>query len=149
MAKITFEGLDEYMKEFDGMLKRVPSIVNASLYDGAGIVADAVQAEIKDLTELTPEARKGLSEGLGVAHFWQENGATVTKIGFEGYNSKRTKRWPRGQPNAMIALSLIRGTSWMRANRFVQRATKKARQGCVEAMKKRLDAEFQKLPISK
>lgn len=143
MAKIMFDGLEAYEKELSGILQHVPAMVNASLYDGAAVLANAVQAEIRGLTELTPEARQGLHDGLGVAHFWRENGQTVTKIGFEGYNSKRTKRWPNGQPNAMIARSLIRGTSWQRANRFTNRAARKARQKCVEAMSKRFDEMLQ------
>lgn len=143
--KISFPGIDEYRKELDGILKHAPKMINASLYEGAKILANEVQEEINGLKELTPEARAGLHEGLGVARFWHEGDGTVTKIGFEGYNTKRTKRWPKGQPNAMIARSLIRGTSWQRANRFTNRAAKRARQKCVEAMKDRFDAELQKI----
>ena len=145
MAKITFDGLDKYRDQMEKILQDVPKLTNFALYDGAAVLADAVQTEIRGLTELTPEARQGLHDGLGVARFWRENGQTVTKIGFEGYNSKRTKRWPNGQPNAMIARSLIRGTSWQRANRFTNRAARKARERCVEAMSKRFDAELKKL----
>ena len=145
MAKITFSGLDAYAEELSKIREKLPKLVDAALYEGAKVVADATQKEIEGLSELTPEARQGLKEGLGVAHFWREGGATVTKIGFEGYNSKRTKRWPRGQPNAMIARSLIRGTSWMRANRFTARAAKKARIQSIEAMQQRLDKDIKKL----
>lgn len=143
MAKITFSGLDQYAEQLQGILQHLPKMVNAALYDGAKVLADATQAEINGLTELTPEARDGLRKGLGVAHFWTANGTTMTKIGFEGYNSKRTARWPNGQPNAMIARSLIRGTSWMKANRFTARAAKKARMRSIEAMQARLDKDMQ------
>lgn len=146
--KISFPGIDEYRAQLDGILKHVPKLVNMALYDGTNVLATEVQKEIDGLTELTPEARAGLHEGLGVARFWHEGEATVTKIGFEGYNKKRTKRWPKGQPNAMIARSLIRGTSWQRANRFTQRAAKKARQRCIEAMRNRFDTELQKITNS-
>lgn len=145
MAKIIFDGLDKYRDQIEQILQDVPRLTSFALYDGAAVLAEAVQTEIRGLTELTPEARQGLSTGLGVARFWRENGQTVTKIGFEGYNSKRTKRWPNGQPNAMIARSLIRGTSWQRANRFTNRAARKAREKCVEAMSERFDRELQKL----
>lgn len=142
--KIEFQGLEEYQKQLDEIREHVPKVVNASLYDGAAVLANAVQEEINGLKELTPEARNGLHEGLGVAHFWHEGDTVVTKIGWEGYNSKKTKRWPKGQPNAMIARSLIRGTSWQTANRFTQRAAKRVRQKCVDAMKNRFDKELQK-----
>ena len=145
MAKITFDGLDLYAEEINKLGNKLPKLIDAALYEGAKVVADQTQKEIDELSELTPEAREGLHKGLGVAHFWRDSGATVTKIGFEGYNSKRTKRWPNGQPNAMIARSLIRGTSWLRANRFTARAAKKARERAVEAMQERLDQDIKKL----
>ena len=144
MAKITFSGLDLYAEELNKIADRLPKMIDAALYEGAKVVADQTQKEIEGLTELTPEARQGLHDGLGVAHFWRDGGATVTKIGFEGYNKKRTKRWPNGQPNAMIARSLIRGTSCMRANRFTARAAKKARERSIEAMQQRLDQDLKK-----
>ena len=145
MAKITFDGLDLYAEEIAKLGNKLPKLIDAALYEGAKVVADATQKEIEGLTELTPEGREGLHKGLGIANFWRDSGATVTKIGFEGYNSKRTKRWPNGQPNAMIARSLIRGTSWMQANRFTARAAKKARARAVEAMQERLDQDIKKL----
>lgn len=145
MATITFGGLDEYHKELEQILRHVPKLINASLYDGAGVLAEAVQNEIVGLTELSTVQRQGLHDGLGIAHFWNEKGATVTKIGFVGYNQKQTKRWPKGQPNAMIARSLIRGTSWMRANRFTNRAAKKAREKCIGVMQTRFDVELKRI----
>ena len=145
MATITFPGLNIYAEEITKLGDKVPKLIDAALYEGAKVMAEATQKEISGLTELTAIQRFGLHDGLGVAHFWREGGATVTKIGFEGYNGVRTKRWPRGQPNAMIARSLIRGTSWLRANRFTARAAKKARQASIEAMQQRLDKNIKKL----
>ena len=144
MAVISFDGMEAYKAELEAVLDHVPKMVNASLYDGSKILADAVQKEIDTLDELEPVQRQGLHDGLGVAHFWHENGATVTKVGFEGYNKKKTKRWPKGQPNAMIARTTIRGTSWLHANRFTARAAKKVRAQCVEAMAARFDKEVAK-----
>lgn len=142
MATISFPGLEAYMKGLKKLYSEVPRIENQSLYDGAGVLADAVAEEIGGLTELNAIQRRDLRRGMGIAGFWSEKGSTVTKIGFEGYNSIRTRRWPNGQPNAMIARSLIRGTSWMRANRFTARAAKKAREACIRAMQERMDKEL-------
>lgn len=142
--KISFEGLDVYSKDLEKISDKVPKMMNASLYDGAKILADAVQKEINGLTELEQIQRQGLHDGLGLAKFWTENGMTVTKVGFDGYNKKITKRWPKGQPNAMIARATIRGTSWMRPNRFTNRAAKAVRKQCVEAMAARFDSECAK-----
>ena len=145
MATVTFPGVEQYERQLEQIGRQAPRILGRALYDGAGILADAVQEEIQGLDRLDPRQREGLQKGLGIAQFWERNGVLTTKIGFEGYNSKKTKRWPNGQPNAMIARSLIRGTSWQRANRFTQRAAKRARQRCVEAMKDRFDLELQKI----
>ena len=142
MATISFPGMEAYLKSFDKIASEVPQIENKALFDGAGLLADAVAQEIDGLTELNQIQRRGLRKGMGIAGFWTEQGSTVTKIGFEGYNSIKTRRWPNGQPNAMIARSLIRGTSWMRANRFTARAAKKARERCIRAMQERVDREF-------
>jgi hypothetical protein len=146
---ISFDGMDEYRDQLEGIEREIPKLVNSTLYEGAAILADAVQQEIDGLRQIPPEARQGLHDGLGVARFWRENGSTVTKIGWEGYNKKRTKRWPKGQPNAMIARSVQRGTSWMRADRFATRAAKKARQKCLGVMETHFDVELQKLTKNK
>ena len=144
MATITFANLEAYKDQIGEITKAVPKMINSSLHEGAAVLADAVQAEVQGLKQLTPEARQGLHDGLGIAHFWQENGSTVTKIGWTGYNRKRTKRWPRGQPNVMIARTTVRGTSWMRADRFTNRAVKKCRQKAINIMETQFDVELQK-----
>ena len=142
MATVTFPGIEQYEKQLEQIGRQAPRILGRALYDGAGILADAVQDEIKGLDRLDPRQREGLSKGLGVARFWEKDGNLQTKIGWEGYNSWKTKRWPLGQPNAMIARTTIRGTSWMPANRFTDRAARKARERCVKAMQERMDREF-------
>lgn len=142
MATITFPGIEQYEKQLEQIGRQAPKILSGALYDGAGILADAVQEEIKGLDRLDPKQREGLSKGLGIASFWEKNGNLQTKIGFEGYNRWKTKRWPRGQPNAMIARTTIRGTSWMMPNRFTDRAARKARERCIKAMQTRMDREL-------
>ena len=142
--KFTFEGLDIYAEDLAKLGRDLPKLMNSSLYDGAAVLADEVKKEIDNLRELEPIQRQGLHDGMGVAKFWNENSQTVTKIGFDGYNKKITKRWPKGQPNAMIARSVIRGTSWMRPNRFTNRAAKNVRRKCIEVMATRFDSECAK-----
>lgn len=147
MATITFEGLEAYMKQLDGLGRDFPKVVNAALYEGAKVVADAVRAEIDGLKDshrhVTDAEIQGLRAGLGVAHFWNEKGKTMTKIGFEGYNSYRTKKFPKGHPNVLVARSIIRGTSWIAPDRFMTRAVKKSREEALAAIQRRLEAELQ------
>lgn len=137
--KITFPALDQYQDMMDEIAHCVEPMCRAGVYEGARVVTDAIDAEISGLNELNSIQRYGLHRGLGIARMWNESTGPVTKPGFEGYNDLRTKRWPKGQPNAMIARSVNRGTSWMPANRFVNRAVKKAKEAAIKAMSDRVD----------
>lgn len=143
MPKVEFPGIAEYTKQLEQLGREAPRICNQALYEGAKVLADAVQAEIDTLDKLDKRDRQGLHDGLGIARFWEQQGSTVTKIGWEGYNAWRTKRWPMGKPNALVARAQLRGTSWIHPNRFTARAVRKARERCVDAMRRRFDRELE------
>lgn len=139
--KIEFPNLALYMAKLGKLnAKKTDFVIKRSLYEGAKVLAEETQKEISGLKkELNALQRQGLHEGLGIAHMWKDGGMTVTKIGFEGYNGIRTKRWPKGQPNAMVARSIQRGTSWMMPNRFASRAARKAKARAIKAMQMEID----------
>ena len=60
---------------------------------------------------LSVSQKNGLREGLGIAPFKFLSSSVNTKVGFSGYNSVRTKRWPNGQPNQVIAAVVNHGNS--------------------------------------
>ena len=132
MAKITVSD------EVELMLSRLQSgskeVCNKALYEGAKILADALRSEIEalpvdDSAHKDDEIRhgvrtiekQGLIESMGVAMFRDEGGTITTHLGFDGYNGLRSKRWPGGQPNSMIARSVNSGTSFMQAIPFIDR----------------------------
>ena len=138
MPKIEFPNMAAYMAKLGELNKNanIAWIINPALYEGARILADEVQKEISGLKQLNAKQRRGLHEGLGIAHFWRDDsGGVYTKIGFEGYNDIVTKQWRNGQPNAMIARAVQRGTSWMQPNRFAARAARKAREKAINKMR--------------
>ena len=67
------------------------------------------------------------------------------KIGFDGYNDIVTQRWPKGQPNQMVARAVESGTPWMQKNDFVRRAVASSRKRAIEYMKKTVDKSIQKI----
>ena len=90
--------------------------------------------------------KKGLWESLGVTPLSDDGkGFLNVKVGFDGYNRMNTKRWPKGQPNQMIARSIERGTSFMKANPFVKRAVAQTQKRAKEAMSKAANREFEKI----
>lgn len=154
MAKISFPGLDEYLHKIEKLYAISDGMLKQAVYKGSGVVADAVRREIESLPELHPvrakegempegltkKEREGLLEGLGVSTMITEKGFINVKLGFNGYNNDKTKSWPNGKPNAMIARSIESGTSFRKKTRFVENAVKKAREAAENEMKNAIDA---------
>ena len=79
-------------------------------------------------------------DSLGIASMQDDGtGYLNVKIGFDGYNDIVTQRWPRGQPNQMVARSVESGTTWMKKNGFVRKAVASSRKRAVEFMKRTVD----------
>ena len=66
-------------------------------------------------------------------------------MGFDGYNDIKTKRWPNGQPNALIARACESGSSAMLKQPFVRPAIQRKKDAALEAMKQAADRELEKL----
>ena len=159
MATFKFEGLEEYMAKLDALSQSTDEIVGKALYQGAKVLADAVSKEIDGIptyhktkgpkkipaTGLTEEQKKGLKEGLGIADFWRDSTGTYTKIGIKGYNSVKTKKYPKGQPNPLIARSIKKGTSYLLKHDFVARALASSKDAATKAIEKELDTQIAKL----
>lgn len=139
-----------YIAKLQALGADIPDLCKKAIYPAAGLVADAVQEEISGLGtakepgqgKLTAKQRDGLRQGLGIAQFRTDDGYLNVKIGFDGYNEIVTARWPNGQPNAMIARSLERGTSFWQPNPFCKRAVKKIQNAAEQEMQRVLDEEI-------
>lgn len=146
-------GITKYIKTLESIDLQGPTIAGHVIYEGAAVVADQIKTEINALpvsdrgssTTITPEQKKGLADGFGISKMRDENGNFNVKLGFDGYNTKITKSYPKGQPNAMIARSVISGTSWFRKNDFIEKAVKASRAKALEAMKTEVDKQYKKL----
>ena len=62
----------------------------------------------------------------------------------DGYNSTVTKKYPKGQPNAMIIRALESGTSFRSRNPVITRATNAAKGAAEAAIQKQMDEEIKK-----
>ena len=149
MAKITTKGLDDVLSKLDKLGDLSRDTIGEIIYDGAGFMADAIKAEIKGLPvttqKYTPGAmvkgitsaqKTGLLNGFGISKMEDSGGSYNIKLGFNGYNSQHTKKYPQGQPNSMIARSLCSGTSFREKNDFVGRAIRK-KKACIEIMRQK------------
>lgn len=158
MARTTFKvtGLDEYLRTLKELYGRSEDTINEAVTAGADVVADAIRDEIgripvdnrkwvdkgKQRTGLTSLQIKGLSESFGISPMRNDSDFFNRKIGFDGYNGLRSKRWPKGQPNSYVARTIEKGTSWMRKYSFMERVAKSQKQPCIAAMIKTFDQKI-------
>ena len=159
MAKITFPGLSDYELMISRLSKGVDDIAGKAIYAGAGIVADAIKENIKDLpivrgygTEkdplpggVTAPQKAGLIDGMGISPMQSDAGYLNVKIGFDGYNATKTEKYPQGQPNQLVARGVESGTSWKKKSPFIRPAINASKQRAEDEMARILDEEIEKV----
>lgn len=154
MAKMTLKGFEEYEAAISRLSKDYKDeVAGAVIYAGADVVADAVRKSIESLpivkgygTEkhplpggVTQSQKDGLLVGFGISKMQNTGGSYNVKLGFDGYNSTTTEKFPNGQPNQLVARGVESGTSWKRKHPFVRPAVTKATKPAVEKMKTACD----------
>lgn len=155
MAKLKFKGLEEYEGKLLQLKNLSREMIGEAVFEGAGVVADAVKGAIGSipvdnryaagstmLYGISEEQKQGLIDGFGIAPMQDDNGYLHVKIGFDGYNSVRTKNYPNGQPNSVIARSVNSGTSFRQRIPFVDNAVNSAKAAAEQKMIKKLDTEI-------
>ncbi len=160
MATIQFKKGDEYLFKISKLSVLMKTkVCGEAIHGAAKIVTDEIRKELEkvptDERWGTPEhPAKGprkvelqsIAGALGIAKMQEDwTGYFDVKIGFDGYNGVRTKRWPKGQPIQMIARSIERGTSFMEPNPFVKRAAAATRKKAIDHMKRTIDAEIKNI----
>lgn len=149
---IKFKDGSDYIAALELLGARTEDILGRAIYPAAQVVTDEIQKEISTLKvsedgkkgTLNAKQRAGLHNGLGIAVMQKDGDLLHVKVGWDGYNEIKTKRWPKGQPNQMIARSIERGTSFMQANPFVKRAVARTKKISQEKMQEVIDQEIEK-----
>lgn len=149
--------IDEYIYKLDQMHANTEEMIGRSIFPGAAIVTDAIRAGIESIPEapkqyargmktgLTASQKAGLLDGLGIAVMRNDGGFLNVKVGMDGYNSTVTKRWPKGQPNALIIRALESGTSFQMRQPVIAPAIRSSRQPAIQKMKEQFDEETRKV----
>ena len=147
MAKFEFKGIDTYIKQLNELqLAAKSTIIGKTVYAGAAVVADKVRAAIQALPEgKESDADTGLLDGFGISPMETEDGYTHVKLGFDGYNSVKTKKYPNGQPNVLIARVVNSGTSFRKKTKFVDKAVTASRKAAEKAMDETCNREIEKV----
>lgn len=152
MATIKTEGLDEYIKALNDISAKTEEFCGKAIYHGADVLADSVKSAItslptdnrpyvKDGRKRGPSDRQkaGLIDGFGIAKMQTDGESYNVKLGFDGYNDVVTKRWPKGQPNVIVARAVESGNSFMQPLKFMARAVNGSKSAAIEEMRKQVE----------
>lgn len=158
MAKIDFQGIDEYAKALGELYKDAEGIIKKAVYQGADAVADEIKEGLKalpiqegpnglpplgtpekPLTGVSRRQKADLIEGFGLAPMENDNGYIHTKAGVDGYGSIKTGKYPKGVPNAMLMRSIESGASFRQKHPVFRPAVNRARIKAQQAMDASID----------
>ena len=158
MSHIRVEGMEEYLSLLDLNYKQLERICGRSIYPGAGYIYKECRKRLEAVRTddhlfkfaeqygrkrrgITTRQKQGLIESLGIAPLMNKRGGVFdVKLGFDGYNDIVSTKYPKGQPNAMIARSLNKGTSFMEAQPFMDQTIEAAR----HPVEDKIEAQFYK-----
>lgn len=155
MAKWTMEGMSEYIAYLQSISGVTDEAIGAGVYAMAEVVADKVRDNIQALPTVSNEAniatyrqgysrlsdleKQGLLEGFGVTPMQDDGGYKNVKLGFDGYNSIKTKKYPQGQPNVLIARVTESGSSYRQKTPFMRTAVNASRKEALEKGREAVD----------
>lgn len=155
--RLNVKGMDDLITALQMVGADSDEIISKAMYDGAGMILDAVKREIEALPEddgykkdgvlrsvITSSEKKDLIDHLGIAHFQKNGGKVSTAVGFNGYSSHRTKKYPNGVPIALIARSIQSGSTVRSKNAFMNRAMKSVKEQVTLMMQTKIHEEIQK-----
>jgi hypothetical protein len=157
MPKMKTTGLNETLKMLESIEGNTDEILEDVLREGAMVTTDEMREQIGNLRTsdeyeggdgkryAKKSDVKGLFDSLGFAPVRFNDTVVDSHVGFDGYNNDKTKKYPKGHANQMIANAINKGTSFMIAQPFINRTKKAAEAKCNEMMQKKLDEEIQRL----
>lgn len=162
MAKwIVGKGLNNYIAYLQSIEAVTDEMIGEAVYDMAKVVADKVRANIEALPAVSNEAniatyregysrlsepeKQGLMDGFGVSPLQDDSGYLNVKLGFDGYNSIKTKKYPQGQPNALIARVTESGSSYREKTPFIRPAVNAARKPAEKAGQAKIDEKIKSI----
>lgn len=158
---IVGKGLSNYIAYLQSIEAVTDEMIGEAVYDMAKVVADKVRANIEALPAVSNEAniatyregysrlsepeKQGLLDGFGVSPLQDDSGYRNVKLGFDGYNSVKTKKYPQGQPNALIARVTESGSRYREKTPFIRLAVNAARKPAEKAGQAKIDEKIKSI----
>lgn len=142
--------------------EKTDAIAAEIVYAGAGVLADEVRRNLQNLPEENfrylqngevfdgvPKTQKqDLLDSLGITPVEQDKQQNYNaKVGFDGYGTISTKKYPKGLPNNMVARSIESGSSVRKKHPFIRPAIRSSKAKVIAAMQKKLEEKAKALNI--
>ena len=75
-----------------------------------------------------------------------DQGYVNVKLGFDGYNSVKTKKYPNGQPNALIASVTESGSPYREKTGFIRKSVNTSKKDAEDAGRITIEKEILAIP---
>lgn len=158
-GKFTTVGLDSEIERFDALAGGIKKVIAFSIYDGAGVMANAQEAAIRALPVdsdsshpfsgplhvITAQDRDEMAEAVGISKFFDTGDGSGTSISIEGYATRTEPKYPKGVPLIMMARSIESGSSVRAKNPFWRRTERSAKEACETAIVEKGEAMIQEI----
>ena len=129
MAKIKFEGLDEYMAKLRDLGADIDGVIKQAVYPAAGMV-------IEELKRSTPVSEGDLRDSEILVTFKNDDGYVYTQVVFNGYDRE-------GVPNALKANVLEHGRSKQPKRPFIRPAINRVKGAATIEIERQLNRIIQ------
>lgn len=158
MAKMTIKGTDQLELQLSKLGNMSTKIAKDVVMAGAQPVADEIRSALRSLpvdslrplkdgdefNVVTSGGLKDLDNSMGIAPpDVDRNGNINTKIGFHGYGSYPSKKYPKGLPNQLLARAIESGSSVRKKNPFIRKAVNRSKKRALEEMQKKFDEKIE------
>lgn len=148
MAKANVKGTEDVSKMLVALGKAGDAIGKMAVYDGAAVIADEIRKQINALPEqdfkylkdgeqfgvITPQDKEDLANSLGIDQIERAAEGIRTVVGFAGYGSHPTKKYPKGLPMPLLARAIESGSSVRAKRPFVRKAVNAKRKVAKQKM---------------
>ena len=156
---VQWDGADELLRKMDKLPEKAAKIAAEALYEGAGVMADAVSQAVKGIAteefryatggrkRMPSPEEKAIVAGAkhGVAKFRNDGTKIQTSIGYQraGYAMLKGKR----KPIPLIANSINHGTSFMQKQPFMRKAISQNQGAAIAAVEAGIRAREDELEL--
>ena len=134
-------------------------IAKKAIYDGAAPLISEIKAQTRaiptekfrflrdgdKMRSISEQEKEQLAESFGVSPIKERDDGWSLKMGFQGYNSFATKKYPKGVPNPLIIASIESGSSVRTKYPIVRNTINQRRQETIAAMRETAMAEFKEI----